>query len=365
MNKIRFSVLIPVYKESPFLRELLDSILSNNVSKEILVGIDCPTKESLKIVSEYSKKGIRFILSKKRQGKATCLNKLASISKGNYLVFIDADTKIEPQNFLEILEKELERKRLDIVEVNKTMSGNLLEARIFDVGMRLQSLANYITINKFGKGFGVCGYFICIKKDLFEKIKGFRKIIVEDADLSFRLNMLKTKWKYCSRIKITQVLPDKRKKLWPKIKRWIFGIGLFIKGIINNPHLCKTYMSRNVSSFLLGLPILFPAFIMLSILTILTYPVFTIHRYRLFTSPLFPFNFPLQTGMFIFSFTLYLALLLPCYFLYKKFLRKINLDLRFFNFTIYYLISPFFLFSYIFAIFYSYLTKPKFEDWKV
>ena len=93
------SVVIPVFRESPQLRTTLDRLLRQNVSKEILVVIDQPTQSSLSLAEEF-KRDVKFILNGERIGKSHALNLAVKNSKGDVLLFLDADVEVpEDKNF--------------------------------------------------------------------------------------------------------------------------------------------------------------------------------------------------------------------------------------------------------------------------
>ena len=64
---VEISVLIPVYRESELLRELLDTLLDQRMERklyEIIVVIDEPTARSLAVIKKYRGK-VKFIVNEK------------------------------------------------------------------------------------------------------------------------------------------------------------------------------------------------------------------------------------------------------------------------------------------------------------
>jgi glycosyltransferase involved in cell wall biosynthesis len=62
-NKHRVSVLIPVYNAEKYLRQCLDSIMSQTYKNiEIVCVNDCSADNSLAILNEYALKDNRFIV---------------------------------------------------------------------------------------------------------------------------------------------------------------------------------------------------------------------------------------------------------------------------------------------------------------
>ena len=68
MDKFSVSVIVPNYNNEKYLRQCLDSILSQTYSiKELIIYDDCSTDESRKILKEYAEKYkiVQVILVKK------------------------------------------------------------------------------------------------------------------------------------------------------------------------------------------------------------------------------------------------------------------------------------------------------------
>lgn len=96
------SVIIPNYNYGRFLSEAIDSVLAQTYRNiEIIVVDDGSTDDSLKILADYEKKGIKVIIQK-NNGVGAARNSGAAKSKGEFIAFLDADdiwlpTKIERQ----------------------------------------------------------------------------------------------------------------------------------------------------------------------------------------------------------------------------------------------------------------------------
>ncbi|MEM3476347.1 MAG: glycosyltransferase family 2 protein, partial [Candidatus Bathyarchaeia archaeon] len=113
----KISILIPVYKESKLLPNILNKLLKQKIEKEIFVIIDEPSEYSLKILNEYNGK-VKFVVNNERIGKVNALNEVAKITSGEILLFLDADIEILDDEFF--LDRILmEMKEADIVDIKK------------------------------------------------------------------------------------------------------------------------------------------------------------------------------------------------------------------------------------------------------
>ncbi|SDB34507.1 glycosyltransferase family 2 protein [Eubacterium oxidoreducens] len=97
MEKIKVSVIIPVYNGEAFLAECMDSVIGQTLQEiEIIVVDDGSTDSTNQILENYSKQDERItILHQENQYAGTARNYGMSIAKGEYLVFWDADDYFE------------------------------------------------------------------------------------------------------------------------------------------------------------------------------------------------------------------------------------------------------------------------------
>ena len=97
-EKIRVSVIIPVYNAEQHLRQCLDSILLRTEMRfEVICVDDGSTDSSLEILREYEAKYPRFtVLTQKNAGAGAARNYGLRYAKGEYLSFLDADDFFEP-----------------------------------------------------------------------------------------------------------------------------------------------------------------------------------------------------------------------------------------------------------------------------
>jgi glycosyltransferase involved in cell wall biosynthesis len=87
---IRFSVLIPVYNREKYLRQAIDSVLSQGFQDfEILAVDDGSTDRSAEELRSYGDK-ITF-LQQTNQGPEVARNRAAAQARGEYLVLLDSD----------------------------------------------------------------------------------------------------------------------------------------------------------------------------------------------------------------------------------------------------------------------------------
>lgn len=97
MNNIFISVIIPVYNAEKYLDDCIASVVNQSYKHiEIIIINDGSTDNSEEIIRKWKYKDKRIIyLKQDNQGVAATRNRGISISKGEYLYFIDADDRIK------------------------------------------------------------------------------------------------------------------------------------------------------------------------------------------------------------------------------------------------------------------------------
>lgn len=92
------SVIIPVYNVEPYLRECLDSVLTQSYfDLQVILINDGSTDRSGAICDEYAAKDPRVrVIHQKNGGAAAAKNAGLRIATGTYLSFVDSDDYLEP-----------------------------------------------------------------------------------------------------------------------------------------------------------------------------------------------------------------------------------------------------------------------------
>ena len=112
MNNIDLSIIIPVYNVENYLRRGLDSILlqPSSITYEILLINDGSSDKSGAICDEYQSNFSNVFVSHiENNGVAEARNLGISLSKGNYLYFMDPDDFLS-DNFFEKISSNLKQK---------------------------------------------------------------------------------------------------------------------------------------------------------------------------------------------------------------------------------------------------------------
>lgn len=190
------SVLMSVYNETEGeLRLSVESILNQSYpSIEFIIVLDNPENALLKrVLLDYQKYNDNIVLlfNKRNMGLAESLNKAFSVSKGNYIVRMDADdisykTRIERQvQFME------EHKEYAIVGTNREDIDNNGEIIKKNRGI----ITDYRKVAQILK-YGSCVTHpsIIIRREVFQDVGGYRAFrSAQDYDLYLRCLLKKYK----------------------------------------------------------------------------------------------------------------------------------------------------------------------------
>lgn len=114
-DKIKVSVIMPVYNAYEYLRVAMDGVLDQTLTElELICVDDGSTDRSLDILKEYKAKDSRVrVLTENNAGPSWARNKGLSRARGKYIIFLDADDIYEPP-LLQTLYDLAERDNLDI-----------------------------------------------------------------------------------------------------------------------------------------------------------------------------------------------------------------------------------------------------------
>lgn len=96
-EKIKVSVVIPVYNVEEFLGECLDSIVNQTLKDiEIICVNDGSTDKSLEILNYYAENDDRFtVITQENGGHAVATNRGMELAHGKYLYLMDSDDFVE------------------------------------------------------------------------------------------------------------------------------------------------------------------------------------------------------------------------------------------------------------------------------
>lgn len=224
-----FSVIIPTLNEEKYLPKLLGDLTKqgSDIFEVIVVdgNSDDETKKNSKLFSK--KLNLSFYDNLKRN-VAYQRNLGASKAGGEYLIFLDADTRIKP-NFIKKLKLEIEKKKgLLFLPALIPEKNNYQDKLMFNITNSLVDLSQ-----KIGKPFSSGGSMI-VQKEFFKIIGGFNEklFISEDHELIQRAFKYGVNAKLLMNVKIKFCIRrmEKEGRLKYLLKYLVAAVETFNKG---------------------------------------------------------------------------------------------------------------------------------------
>jgi cellulose synthase/poly-beta-1,6-N-acetylglucosamine synthase-like glycosyltransferase len=217
-----------VYRESDQLRSTVVKLLSQNVEKEIFVTVDEATPQFQEETRKFDSR-VKFIFNKERMGKANALNSTVKLSSGKALLFLDSDIQVsDDPDFLKKIVMELQH--ADILDIKK----RVIRDKSFLSKMAYYeyftfNISAWIASHYMHKCPAVNGAAFAIKRETFEKVGGFHKVVAEDIDIATRAFLDNSSFAYSSDVEVKNVVHSEWGKWFRQRRRWAIGQALWLK----------------------------------------------------------------------------------------------------------------------------------------
>ena len=97
---MKLSVVIPVYNEKAFVRDVVRRVEAVDHDKEIILIDDCSTDGTREILEEYKgREGFRVFYHSWNQGKGAALRTGFSNATGDVIIIQDAGLEYDPKDY--------------------------------------------------------------------------------------------------------------------------------------------------------------------------------------------------------------------------------------------------------------------------
>jgi cellulose synthase/poly-beta-1,6-N-acetylglucosamine synthase-like glycosyltransferase len=235
---VKFSVIIPCYNEdSKYLMETIKSVYDAKGKKEmILVDNNSDKPETLRAIEEIKKQYPEFlILHEKRQGKRFAHSKGLEYAKTDIIVFIDSDTIVDKNAFVEIIKPFRDDNigavagQVKIANRDKNLLTRCISAMFWtssNIFRKASSSAGYMQV--------IAGCLSAYRRDLLMKLEedylkqtflGRPCSISDDRYLTQRIQTrFRKKIEYQESAICWTFMPETYIKFWKTIERWRRGV---------------------------------------------------------------------------------------------------------------------------------------------
>jgi glycosyltransferase involved in cell wall biosynthesis len=110
----KLSVVIPVYNEHTWVRELVRRVEAVPIPKEIILVDDCSTDGTREVLKELEEEGHQVVYQPANQGKGAALRAGFERASGTVILVQDADLEYDPAEYPKLIQPILEN-RADVV----------------------------------------------------------------------------------------------------------------------------------------------------------------------------------------------------------------------------------------------------------
>ncbi len=221
------SIVIPAYNEEKSIKDTITSLKTLDYPKKkleiIIINDGSKDRTAERINFLKNELDFTFINNTVNLGKAYCLNLGIKKSKGEFVVCMDADTRVKH----DVIKKTLEH--FDAEDVAAVTVGidvnpqNFLQ-RITQIEYAIGISLSLAILSRLNTAHVTPGPFTIFRKSALEKIGGFdEKNITEDMEIAYRLHKSQYKIKCCLSSKVYTDVPKDLKTLYRQRKRWYTG----------------------------------------------------------------------------------------------------------------------------------------------
>lgn len=190
MNKPIISIIIPVYNVALFLRQCIQSIISQEGNIEVILVDDGSPDESPSICDEYAQKDNRIhVIHKQNGGVSSARNAGLDTAQGEWIWFVDGDDYIAENVLKRICQEIQERPNADLIQMgmNYLYDDNRLvpqKIKLVDNLEKNKFLLQHITYHN---------HRLLFKREIIEKnrlrfTQGLR--VAEDQEFQLKYMML-------------------------------------------------------------------------------------------------------------------------------------------------------------------------------
>ena len=163
---MKFSIIIPIYNVEEFIKECLDSVMSQTFKDYEVIAVNDGTKDnSMDIVKKYKVK----IINQENGGLSSARNTGVKHAKGEYIIFLDSDDTIE-RDLLKKLDTATKDKpdivRFQIQELYDDKTKKEFQERGFDTCSGVEAFSKICTYH-----FVENAWCYAIKRDYYLKEK--------------------------------------------------------------------------------------------------------------------------------------------------------------------------------------------------
>ncbi len=342
--------------------------MEQDASKEIIVTVDEPEKGFMTRMQRFT--DVKFIVNKKRVGKVNALNDSVKHSSGKVLVFLDSDIELaDDKAFLQKITEQM--KKVDVLDIKKRVKRTSFLSKMAYYEYFTFNISSWIASRYLRKCPAANGAAFAIRRETFEEVGGFKKVVAEDIDIATRAFLKGHSFAYTTDVEVENIVYSSWKSWFRQRERWAIGQALWLKDYYKG--LFKKCMTKP-QIFLPALFFLYPPLISFSLNFLLPsawmYDLLTVISWFASTKfstilPIFLLSIP--TADVVKSVLIAMSSFAVTAILFYRFSKKLGFEFKLHEVFVYYF---FYSVLWIAVIFLGYfqvlvLRKKSAPDWKI
>ncbi len=181
------SLIVPAYNEERVIAQKLENSLALDYSAgqlEILVISDGSTDATNQIVTGYAGRGVRLAYQPPRRGKIAALNRAVPLTRGEILVFSDANAMLAPDALRRLVRPFADERVACVGGAKRVASRGSHSAQGESAYWRYESHLKRCD-SAVGSAMGVAGELFAVRRERYPPVE--EDSIIEDFVLSLRL----------------------------------------------------------------------------------------------------------------------------------------------------------------------------------
>lgn len=217
---MKISVLIPVYREPKYLVRMVRSLKANDhADTEIFAVVDGAMTESIRAALSELEGSVTVVFPDEHSGKAEALNRAALFLETDALLFLDNDIELpDDPSFLARLDEKLGV--YDIVDMPKEVIVESPWSALIAHEYQGLAIASFLFSAFLRRSPGVIGAAFAVRKELFNRLGGFKRVVHEDGDFGARAFRVHAKYDYDLSLKVKTGMPNTWGEWVSQRKRW-------------------------------------------------------------------------------------------------------------------------------------------------
>ena len=122
MDKIKLSIIIPVYNEKKTIKDLTEKIFLTDIPKEIIIVDDYSSDGTREILAEIESDEVKVFYHERNMGKGAAVRTAVKHVTGDIVIIQDADLEYDPRDYPALIRPIVED-RADVVYGSRFLGG--------------------------------------------------------------------------------------------------------------------------------------------------------------------------------------------------------------------------------------------------